>query len=121
MAKVKVRETYELFVCPDCGCNVKPNEQVFCDNCGINLRCFDRIEKQTYYQYEEYEDWQICPWCGEPKIVPTDGFAGEIVERNGKFYTERKDAKCWGCGYRTHLFYKKQETEKRDFMFNPGT
>ena len=61
MAKVKVRVPYQAFVCPECNSEVEPNKEIFCNNCGVNLNLYKRIEKKTLYRSEEHEDWQICP------------------------------------------------------------
>lgn len=53
--------SHTSFVCPECNAQVDPSENIFCENCGINLSRYDRLEKKTFYSSEEY-----CEKCNKP-------------------------------------------------------
>jgi hypothetical protein len=49
---------YKAFACPECDQPVFPENNIFCNNCGINLSQLGKLEKKTFYH-----SWEICPSC----------------------------------------------------------
>lgn len=47
--------------CPECGNEVDPSTNIFCENCGVNLSQYPRLEKKLFYHYGDY-----CVNCKQP-------------------------------------------------------
>jgi len=84
------------FVCPECQSEVDPHESIFCDDCGVNLSKFDRLEKKTVYEECDY-----CPGCKVPFEFKTvsHGATDPKNPSRGQRYLKYDLRKCDKCGY----------------------
>ncbi len=60
----------KYFECPECKAEVNPNNNIFCGQCGVNLRQFKKLKVRTLFY--DYEKCPVCEGQGGTHPAPND-------------------------------------------------